>query len=460
MPERSLRRAAILFALCSATVVVAIYGWIGLYSRYLADEIGFAIMVRHHGFWPAQVAWYTSWHGRYTASFLSSVLALFESRETPAVTLVVLALWMAAATNAARAAFRFLGIAPDRWAPAAAGVTFVAVCVHGAPDVFQAFLWQSGVVAYTIPLVAFTWESGRVLDAAARPGGGWWRTAAEPAVVGLLAGACSETIALCATIACSVMIIVAPPRLRRSIAACLAGCVLAFLIVAAAPGNGSRRAGFEPVETSLPRQVLTAGQRTLGFVETVVRKDLLLLSTAALLVIAVVPPVRRRTGRPWLVAAATGIAAAAASFAITFVIVHINYSNVGLPPGRALMVPYFLWVVFACASGFALAQLLTSPRSRATACAAALLSVLIAGPIAAINAAQRIAPARALATRLDAIDAQLRRTRASDVTIAAPHYISGVPYITESPTSWANIAVAHYYGFRTIRAVPEDAPPR
>jgi len=48
--------------------------WIGFYSRYVADDFWTAGYLRTLGFWDAQRYWYLSWSGRYSFTFLVSLV--------------------------------------------------------------------------------------------------------------------------------------------------------------------------------------------------------------------------------------------------------------------------------------------------------------------------------------------------------------------------------------------------
>lgn len=55
---------------------LAVFGYMGGFTRYLADDYSNAGMVRQLGFWQVQAYWYTSWHGDYAFAFLISLVEM------------------------------------------------------------------------------------------------------------------------------------------------------------------------------------------------------------------------------------------------------------------------------------------------------------------------------------------------------------------------------------------------
>ncbi|MEJ2571620.1 MAG: hypothetical protein P8Y98_13890, partial [Anaerolineales bacterium] len=55
---------------------LVLYAWIGIHSRYMADDFWTSGQLKELGFWEAQKYWYLSWSGRFSFTFLVSLVEL------------------------------------------------------------------------------------------------------------------------------------------------------------------------------------------------------------------------------------------------------------------------------------------------------------------------------------------------------------------------------------------------
>src|SRR5215204_2612271 len=64
--------------LLAASFVLSLiaYAYLGSYSKYMADDYSPLRAVRTHGLLGAQLAWYQAWSGRFSFTFVYSLLAL------------------------------------------------------------------------------------------------------------------------------------------------------------------------------------------------------------------------------------------------------------------------------------------------------------------------------------------------------------------------------------------------
>jgi hypothetical protein len=73
------------------------YAYLGTYSRYMADDYSAFTRIRTHGFLGAQINWYQAWTGRFSFTFVNSLVALLGPTTPRFVPGLLLALWFTAA---------------------------------------------------------------------------------------------------------------------------------------------------------------------------------------------------------------------------------------------------------------------------------------------------------------------------------------------------------------------------
>jgi hypothetical protein len=419
-----------------SAVAVATFAWLGLYSRYLADDYGVAVGVRTQGFFGAQVESYRAWSGRCASTFFSALLALGGPAITPYVTVVLLLLWCVAAERALASLIPGLR-AEARWLFA---LIFVWAACDGAFDLFQSLLWQTGAVTYVLPLVFLLATVAAIAKG---------RPLAIPAVLAFLTSASSEILAASLTVAMAICVVGTFARggglkPRPAFVAGLIGAALGLAVVAAAPGNAVRRAHFPaapPLLTELAMTVKQSGQYAASFVERAGAQAALVFF-AAILVASFVPPENRRKA-----VLAAWLSAAAAVAVANFIVIDTGY---GYPPGRGLVTTDVFVFGAIAMSGFAASRVLTDVRRQAMVAIVVALLIL-AGPVRTIFLNAALVPAaRSFAERWDATDARLRSSPGASVTVDVPVKVGGIIWVTPYPAHPMNRAMAEYYGLRSL----------
>src|SRR5688572_3351655 len=189
----------------------------GLTARLEYDDYCVAAMLssnRHQNATPLDytLSMYQGWNGRYTQLLIHGTLARVEPLNNmllPAVMIMTLVL---------------LTRQP----------LLIAVWLMALPDIDGTLYWLSAAMSYLLPVLIglMAW---RLANRSA-----WW---AFP--LALIAGGCSESMALL-LIPVSGAIALMQPEKRKSAVVWCAGLVMAFIVVYAAPGNAVR-AGYFPV---------------------------------------------------------------------------------------------------------------------------------------------------------------------------------------------------------------------
>ena len=136
----------------------------GWYARYMQDDYCFDFLLKHHGFWKAQVFTFineVTFNGnRFSTNLLMGLVAAigpFSAQILPG--LMVLG-WLAAGYFLMHEIDHFLGLnwmKPVLFFIAEAIVFFTLV---QAPNLFQILYWRPGAVTYLVPLIFITLLAG------------------------------------------------------------------------------------------------------------------------------------------------------------------------------------------------------------------------------------------------------------------------------------------------------------
>ena len=110
------------------------------YVRYWVDDFCSAVFLRNNGFIGAQIGWWKSWTGRYSAVFFTD---LFESMGPWVVRILPLVLFSLLVLTSRVIFFKSIIFS----------VVFILLVLINAPNIIQSFYWQTGSLNYTIPFV-------------------------------------------------------------------------------------------------------------------------------------------------------------------------------------------------------------------------------------------------------------------------------------------------------------------
>lgn len=466
--ERAAAVAGALAALSLAAPLLA-HAYVGLFTRYMADDYCTAAVLRQAGLLGMQREFFLGWSGRFSFTLAAGLVEALGAGVVPYLPALMLAAWLAAL---AWAASQF-GLRR------AAAILFALLILFVTLDdnkggVHEALYWQTGSLTYVLPLIILTLLAGGLarLHARGAAGAGARRLVLYGAAA-FCAGGFSETFVVMQTAALSAALAVCLWRRRRgenagavarALGAALLGSLLALAVVSAAPGNGVRRAAMEAEAAPPPAAALAAVRAAAAFVlfEHNYR------STSHLRLLALILPLLAtfcapRTagaagGRPFLlwVIPAGAFVAVAACFAPAFLVMSRE------PPFRALVVPQFVLVSALAAWGCALGGALRrahAPQSTVKVLSAGLAAAaLLAAPALAASATLgQAGKARALAAVWDRQDAEMRAAVARGerrLTVPVLYNVGGTDLMTRDPGWYVNRCAAEYYGAESVTAVP------
>lgn len=242
----------------SFILALAAYGYVGFFSRYMADDYSFRTTVNSRGLIGAQVHWYLTWSGRFSFLFVADLFSLMGTRFVPFLPALLLTTWGAGMTwSIHRMARRDSPETSYVQSLLFAGLVILAT-LKTAPNVVQSLFWQDSALNYVPPLILLTLYVGfisdrlRAADArAARPSAS---SLCGSALFMFIAGGFSEAYLVLQTSGLILAILAgwwyAPDRLkpvlRALLFAGLVGSLLALVVVVSAPGNRVRLAYFPP----------------------------------------------------------------------------------------------------------------------------------------------------------------------------------------------------------------------
>ena len=292
---------------------LVLYAWIGFYSRYVADDFWTAGYIRVLGFWEAQRYWYLSWSGRYSFTFLVSLVELLGVGATRWLPVSSLVLWIGALYWFWDGLFRLASLPYSRWIRLSASLLVIYTTMRTLVGWQQAFLWQTGLLTYTVPLIGLTFWSAWFLARLSQPEVDTpkWHTLLWIALLFWFLGGFSETSLAfqTAVLGLALVFFAVPSRVtphRREslllLSAGLAGSLAALLCVVIAPGNSVRlgqNGGIHlPQMTELISQTFYSAQHYFKNLFTLsIRPMLCILAMPALFAIGFHPRLKQKPTR-------------------------------------------------------------------------------------------------------------------------------------------------------------------
>jgi len=154
--HRFFRKILILGFFLLSISPLLLFSYLGKNVRYFSDDFLTAYVVEKYGFWEAQTYWYLSWTGRYSFTFLTSLVEfIFGLKITSYLPFIGLALWYLSSFYLIYLIFNFNKIKANLFVIAAA-VTFPITATIISLDNFEEFIfWQTGILTYEVSVILF-----------------------------------------------------------------------------------------------------------------------------------------------------------------------------------------------------------------------------------------------------------------------------------------------------------------
>jgi hypothetical protein len=461
------------------------YGYLGTFTRYVADDFCAGRNLAIRGFWGSQIWTYRNHSGRFFSYFARIGVSLVgRDHETGFIPAILLVCWLAATTWALFQLTTLLKWRLRFLPSLLLAELIVFAMIRTAPDPGQSFYWQAGSLTYTAPIILITAFLGLVPRFLAAQTNGMNATPSIifAGVVALCAAGCSETNALfqCAGLAMAAVFSKWGPVPRaRQILPILysgfAGSVLGSIVVAAAPGNAVREAGVRTYTPALPKiaLLLETVAASVGYIVDFLHSRPLAALALFAVSWAVIRSEQLQTETQAVSRSTIYVITGGWAFAFLLIFSAIlpgMYAFSSLPPDRALFVDHWILLLTLMLSGLAFGSL-----SRRWHVASSLLDLVAAGcalalilPWAARSARNNFAAIhdlRKYAAEWDYEDAQLRRMKSNgelqvslpwNASAASNGNIDQIGWISDDPTYFINTCTADYYGLKSLRAKRPD----
>ncbi|MHB9032108.1 MAG: DUF6056 family protein [Anaerolineae bacterium] len=464
---------------------LASQAYLGLSSRYIADDYCSAAAVNAQGIFGAALHSYLTWSGRYTANLLDSLLGSFSPSLSPYMPAAALAVWYVVLTGTMYALFAFPARRRRLFAALFAAAVLLAAALILTPEIFQSLYWGQGMRSVVPPLIlgtALIGILGRYNRQPHSPQSLIWLAAGM--IIALLAGGFSETYVVLQTTLLAGALLTVVLRLRTAnrnhawpmLTAMLLGSLLALGLVAAAPGNALRQANFPSPPGLFRLSIITlsglanfAGKLVYSlvggqwaFAPLVLAARLIsFLGVAATAYLLGCSNQVHRSGAPLsgraLGRILLGLPLAALALLLVCFIPAAYATSLPLP-GRTLIIPAYLLVWAAASWGFCLGQYhrarssgQVNPRRPAAQSIAVSLVVLFAlASLVTAYTSLRLQPRlNAYASAWDQVDQHIRQARAagqSAVVVPLVPNPARLDDLSPDPEFWVNQCVSAYYG--------------
>lgn len=448
-----------------------VYGAVGFFTRYAADDYCTAGILRTEGLLGAQTWWYFGFSPRYAFSFAVSAVELLGLAIVPLLPTLAMLLWLLVLTWALsrfRHLFPRFGSMPVCLLVAALVVFAV---LSTTPDIAQSLYWQTGMLTYLFPLMLLTLYAGWVATQVTRAvhgGGDPPPSLLVSGAIPFVAGGMSETyLALQGTVlflAAAGCLLVRTPATRAALPHLAIGwatSVAALEIIQLSPTVGMREAGLKPpLELALGAAINTGWLFVVRFARHSVFTALLCLALPSVIGAGPAPDSVSpdcRNVSPTALARHLGVVGVGSLALIMACFFPAFFAQGGDPPARSHVVPDFVLVCFLVYAGIRLQPVLARlaagvPRA---AVALAMGALALTPVVTAVRTLPEVPAAADYAARWDRLDGDIRAARAAGATnlvVAQLPRALGQDYLSTSSRYWFNGCVARYYGLQSIAA--------
>ena len=175
--SKPIERASVALAwlgCASLGLPLLVYGYLGLFSRYAADDYCTAGQLVQNGLLGMQAELYRGWSGRFSFTFFVGLAELIGSSAVMVLPMLALVAWVAASMWLVVRLPAVVGGWPPLLAAALLSLAVVYATLSSTPDLGQSLLWQTGVLTYVAPLILMTALAGLVVDRVRAGRAGWF----------------------------------------------------------------------------------------------------------------------------------------------------------------------------------------------------------------------------------------------------------------------------------------------
>ena len=479
------------------SLVLVVVAFLGNYTRFHADDFCTIGKMRQAGFWAAWQYWYLTWDGRFVFTFFSQWFGgagTGLARLLPAVYIVT---WLAGLTWLYAASLkRFTRLILEKPAehqsrsPWLTGFILAAASLYlvlfTIPNLFQSFLWETGLLNYTTPIIILTYLAAAVISHSDQKRSTSRLNARNIAFlilltsISILSAGFSEThsvVQIALFMGWGILSVIQARTFTKSpqtiiLTLVLAGTITGFVITAAAPGNDVRMELINPDKVSPTPIEIVSNALQYAYITGHAFLKHYWLPAAVLFILAFylgwetirkaglpIQPTSYRlwTSSLWLYLYAM-LPLACFGF-LVIAMVPAAYVLRDYPDNRALILHHAIIVLsgmfFFTISGMLLRILL---RKVNPALEFILVFLILAGLVftsyqSISSMIESIPYRRDYAARWDSRDARLKQDKIQGneiVSAAGLEQYYGLHDLVFEPENWINACVAQYYGFKSV----------
>jgi hypothetical protein len=140
-----------------SAVALSLHGYLGSFSRFMADDFCSAFIAERFGVLRAIWYWYLNWNGGISVTILGELMPLIKPAGMAYVIPIILVLWFALTCTAiGMFLLQNMQVREKVWPALALGGAFLFVVLLLSPDVPQSLYWWAGMRPYTMPLIIIT----------------------------------------------------------------------------------------------------------------------------------------------------------------------------------------------------------------------------------------------------------------------------------------------------------------
>jgi len=140
------------------------HGYIGSFSRYVADDYCTAGKLNTLGFWETQSFWFNNWTGRFSFTFFVSVFELFGPIITSFIPYLLIILLYLSLFVFLRSLLKKILISKSNVFSFFITSIFIFVILFTIPNIGQNLYWMTGSTTYFFPFILFFFVSWLMIE--------------------------------------------------------------------------------------------------------------------------------------------------------------------------------------------------------------------------------------------------------------------------------------------------------
>lgn len=464
----------LILGIISLSIALAIYAYMGFFSRYWADDYCFSSLAKKFGLFNGLKQHYLTWSNRYTAFVLSVIgdwLGVLNIQLYPGTMILLLT---AAITWNVKTFLEKFRLTNSILVHVFIGELAVFFILYEAPNLFQSLYWRSGMVSYFAPLLflalinalILTQLNERILSPKKK------RTFFIVSVAIVFFGmGLSETFAslLCGyLVAVGLFLLIKYQSIKNLplfFYKILLTALIGGLIIIASPGNQTRMQYLSPatdlvmmLRLSLNNAWLILDQSVRGLI----LPNLFLFFIVFFLFFHLSAGEQRTNQRKEVICSIVLCFICTIWFLFCICIPTV-YSMMSFPEPRALIIGRAIVILLLISLGGLWGVFIRMFMDKIVD--ACLLSVILMGLLVIIYPVRStmknlndIPISRELAQRWDSRNAYILAAMddgQEDIEITPMNSINGISEISSDPLDWVNRCAADFYGLKSIRAIDQ-----